>query len=121
MGPDTFFCRTSQWGYATPRPPPRSSRDRNLQPGYKPQKSENYYQDDDHHYDKDQVTGAHSSSLETHLALPGASLEGSISRKRYYLPIRATTAWVIWPLNRPVFSLRPTLHQKDPPLRRIFH
>ena len=75
MGPDTFFCRTSQWGYATPRPPPRSSRDRNLQPGYKPQKSENYYQDDDHHYDKDQVTGAHSSTSQRRILRERLSLE----------------------------------------------
>src|SRR5918994_2261150 len=59
VGPDTFFCRTSQWGYATPRPPPRSSRGKILEYRYEPQEPQYHDHDDYHHNDDDQVVGAH--------------------------------------------------------------
>jgi hypothetical protein len=59
VGPYTLFCRTSQWGYATPRPPPRSRSGPGLEYGYYSQEPQYHYHDNDHHSDGDQVVGAH--------------------------------------------------------------
>ena len=75
VGPDTFFCRTSQWGYATPRPPPRSSSGPGLEYGYYSQEPQYHYHDNDHHSDGDQVVGAHwCAFLEIHPAPGGLPL-----------------------------------------------
>jgi hypothetical protein len=68
VGPDTLFCRTSQWGLCyTPTSAAVKQPARDLEPRYEPQKGQYYYHDDDHHCDGDQVVSAHeSTSPETH-------------------------------------------------------
>jgi hypothetical protein len=82
VGPDTFFCRTSQWGYATPRPPPRSSYEPGLESRYEPQKGQHYYHDDDHHYDGDQVTGTHQAASAKTSGETASSDDASLEEPR---------------------------------------